>query len=123
MVNRVWSGISTTTVSPDATHSFRVFASSVSRRLSGIVLMGMELFSFHNKLVADLAPDKQDHDLVSLDIIQGTQVSRAQLKLAEGVWAQALDRFRECRRLLLQSGQDGRFQNSLLARRQRLELP
>src|SRR5437016_9334403 len=36
-------------VSPDSAHSFRVFFRSVSRRLSGIVLMAMKLLPFHDQ--------------------------------------------------------------------------
>jgi hypothetical protein len=35
----------------------------------------MELLAFHNEFVADLAPDDQEDNFVSFDIIQRTQVS------------------------------------------------
>jgi hypothetical protein len=85
--------------------------------------MGMELLTFHNEFVADLAPDKQEDNFVSLNIIQDTQVSSPQLKFSKGIRPQALDRFRERRRLMLQPGQDSRFQNSPFTCWQRAELP
>jgi hypothetical protein len=65
--------------------------------------MAMELLAFHNQLVPDLVSNDQDDNLVTLDIIQGTQVSRSQLKLSEGVGTQAFDRFRRRRGLVLQA--------------------
>jgi len=83
----------------------------------------MELLSFHNESIADFAPDNQDDNRISLDIIQGTQVTSPQFKRSERIGAQALDRFRGRRGLVLQPGQDSGFQDPLLAYWQRLELP
>jgi hypothetical protein len=47
----------------------------------------MKLLAFHNQFVPDLASDDQDDNLVSLNIIQGTQVSCPKLKLSERVGA------------------------------------
>src|SRR5688572_7183811 len=100
MASRRSSGISTITVSPDSAHSFRVFLRSISRRLSGIVLMAMKLLAFHNQFVADLPTDDENNDLVTPDIIQGTQVSCPQFELNQGIGSQSLDRFRRCRGLV-----------------------
>jgi hypothetical protein len=37
--------------------------------------MAMKLLAFYFEFVADFLPDDQDHNFVSLDIIQGTQVT------------------------------------------------
>jgi hypothetical protein len=55
--------------------------------------MAMELLTFHNQFVAQLAADDENDNLISLDILQGTQISRPQLELGEGIWAQSLDCF------------------------------
>jgi hypothetical protein len=85
--------------------------------------MAMKLLAFHYEFVADFLADDQNHNLVSLDIIQGTQVSCAQFKLSERIGTQALDRFRGRRGLLQEAGLDSRFQDPLLAYWQRPELP
>src|SRR5262249_38775937 len=105
-------------VSPDWAHSFRVFWRSVSSRLSGMVLMAMELLSSHDQLVAFFPPDDQDDYLVSFDIIQGTQVPCPKLELGQRIGTQLLDRFRRRRGLVFEPGQDSRFQDSLLTYRQ-----
>jgi hypothetical protein len=45
--------------------------------------MAMKLLAFHNKFVANFPPDDQHDNFLSFDIIQGTQVSRAQLRREE----------------------------------------
>jgi hypothetical protein len=85
--------------------------------------MAMKFLAFHNQLVADLAPDNQNDNFVSFDIIQGPQITCPQLELGQGIGTQPLDRFRGRRGLVLQPGQDGRLQDSLFASRQRPELP
>jgi hypothetical protein len=85
--------------------------------------MAMKFLTFHDESAADFAPDNQDDNLVSLDIIQGTQLAYPQFKLGERVGAQALDGFRGRRGLVLQPGQDRGFQDPLFAHRQRPELP
>jgi hypothetical protein len=80
--------------------------------------MAMELLAFHNQFVADLAPDNQDNNLVSFHIVQGTQVSCPQLELGQRVGAQPFTRPGGRRGMLFEPGQDGRFQDSLVADRQ-----
>jgi hypothetical protein len=84
--------------------------------------MAMKLLTFHNQLVAFLPPDDQDDNFVTFDIIQDTQVSRPKFELGQRVRTQALDRFRGRRGLVLQPGQNSRFQDSLIPRRQAPEL-
>jgi hypothetical protein len=74
--------------------------------------MAMKFLSFHNQFIAGFPPDDQNDDLIAFDIIQGTRVSDSQLKLRQGIGAQALDRFRRRRGLLLQTGQDGCLKNT-----------
>jgi hypothetical protein len=76
--------------------------------------MAMELLTFHDQLVAFFPSDDQDNNLVSFDIVQGTQVSCPKLELGERIGTQSFDRF--CRRsgLVLQPRQDSRFQESLV---------
>jgi hypothetical protein len=74
--------------------------------------MAMELLSFHDEFVADFSPDDEHDYFISLDIVQGAQVSRTELELGERIGAQPLDRFRWRRRLVLQAAPDGRFQDS-----------
>jgi len=69
----------------------------------------MELLAFHNQFVPHLASDDQDDNFISLDIIQGTQVSCPQFKLSERIRAQSLDRFRGRHGLVLEPGLDSRF--------------
>jgi hypothetical protein len=47
--------------------------------------MAIKLLAFHNESVADFSPDHQDDNLISLDIIQGPQVSKAQFKFSERI--------------------------------------
>jgi hypothetical protein len=76
--------------------------------------MAMEPLAFHNQFVSHLASDDQNNNFVSFDIMQRPQVACPQFKLSERIGPQALDRFRESCRLVLESGLDGRFQDSLL---------
>jgi hypothetical protein len=76
--------------------------------------MAMKLFSFHNQLVSDLAPHDQYDYFVSLDIIQGAQIPRAQFKLGQRIRSQTLDGFRRCGRLVLKPGENGRFEYPLV---------
>jgi len=83
----------------------------------------MELLPFHNQFVADLAGHDQYDNFVTLNIIQGAQVSCTQFKLGQRIGSQPLDCFRRCRGLVLKPGQDGRFQDSLVTGRQGPKLP
>jgi hypothetical protein len=83
----------------------------------------MKILAFHNQFVADFPSDDQDDNFVSFDIIQDTQVACPKLELRQRIGAQTLDRFRGHRGLVLQAGQDSRFQDSLVADRQRSQLP
>jgi hypothetical protein len=47
--------------------------------------MAMEFFPFHNQFVPGFPSDDQDDNLISLDIIQGTQVACAQFKLGKRI--------------------------------------
>jgi hypothetical protein len=80
--------------------------------------MAMELLAFHDQLVAFFSPDDQDNHFVSFDILQGTKVTCPKLKLGESIGTQPLERLCRRRRLMLQTGQDCRFQDSLLTCRQ-----
>jgi hypothetical protein len=75
--------------------------------------MAMKILAFHNQLVAFIPPNDQDDNFVAFDIIQGTQVARTKLELDQRIRTQALDRFRGCRGLVFQPGQNSRFQHSL----------
>jgi hypothetical protein len=63
--------------------------------------MAMKFFSFHYQFVSDFAPNNQDYHFVLLNIIQGPQISHAQLELSQGIWSQAFDRFRRLGRFVL----------------------
>src|SRR5262245_55049372 len=117
-----WSGNSTTTAWPESAHSFNVVRRSASSRLSGMVLMPMKLLSSHDQFVADLPPHDEQNDFRSLDIIQDAEVAGAQLKLSKGVGTQLLDGLRQRRRLMKQPCLDCRFEEALLAGRQRPQL-
>jgi hypothetical protein len=71
--------------------------------------MTMELFSFDNELVAGVAADYQQDDLLSLDIIQHAQIPCSQLEFSQRIWPKAFDR--PCRSgwLVLKPGHDGRL--------------
>jgi hypothetical protein len=71
--------------------------------------MATELFSFHNQFVADFSPHDEYDNLVSFDIIQGSQISRTQFKFGQRIGSQSFDSLRRCLGLLLKPGQDGRF--------------
>jgi hypothetical protein len=77
--------------------------------------MAMEFLSFNYQFVPHLAPDGQDDNFLSLDIIQGSQVPCSQFKLGEWIGTQSLDRFRRRCGLVLKSGLNCCFQDSLLA--------
>jgi hypothetical protein len=47
--------------------------------------MATEFLAFHNEFIANLAADRDDDYLFLLDIIQGSEVSCAKLKLRERV--------------------------------------
>jgi hypothetical protein len=85
--------------------------------------MAMKLLTFHDQLVAFFSPDDQDDNLVTFDIIQGTQAPGPKFELGQRIGPQALDRFRGRRWLVLQPGQNGRFEESLVACRQAPQLP
>src|SRR5207244_2940530 len=68
IASKRWSGISTITVWPDSAHSFSVFFSSVSRRLSGIVLMAMKYLTFDDQLVSYFAAHEEHDDLTFIHI-------------------------------------------------------
>ncbi|MBX7105795.1 MAG: hypothetical protein K1X57_17055 [Gemmataceae bacterium] len=85
--------------------------------------MAMKLLPFHNERVADLPTDDQDDNLITLHIVQRPQVAHPQFELGQRVGAKLFDRFRECFRLILQSGQDRRLHNALFAGGQVTELP
>jgi hypothetical protein len=71
--------------SPESAHSRRVWPEFVSRKLSGIVFMLMELFSFDYQLVPNFSADDQKHDFIVTHIIQHAQFTDAKLKLGKGV--------------------------------------
>jgi hypothetical protein len=48
--------------------------------------MAMELLTFHYQFVAHLAADDENDNLIPLDIIQCTQISRSQLERSERIW-------------------------------------
>jgi hypothetical protein len=81
--------------------------------------MGMKLLAFNNQLVSDFASNDQNHNLVSFDIIQGTQVACAYFELSKWIGAQALDRLGSSCRVVLESGLDSCLQDSLVTGRQR----
>jgi hypothetical protein len=85
--------------------------------------MAIKLLAFDDQLVPYFAPHKEHHNFAFVHIIQGTQISRPQFKLGEKIGAQAFQRFRGRRRLVLESGQDSCFQGSLVTGRQRPQLP
>jgi hypothetical protein len=80
--------------------------------------MAMELLSFDNQFVTGLPPHDEEDNLVTLYIIQGTQVSYPQLKLRQRIGSQPFDSFRRSFGLVLEPGQDRRFQDSPITRRQ-----
>src|SRR2546426_748915 len=88
-----------------------------------MVLMAMEFLAFHDQLVADLTAYEQNDNLVLLDIIQGTQVSRPQFEIGKKIGTQTLDGLRRLRRFVFQPRLDRRFQDSLLTDRQPSQLP
>jgi hypothetical protein len=64
----------------------------------------MKLLSLDNQFVADFSPHNQDYNLVSLHMIQGPQVSRAQLELGQRIGAQPFDCLRRRGWLVLETG-------------------
>src|SRR5436190_14185528 len=87
MVTSRWSGSWTTKVEPESAHSLRVLRTFASRRLSGIVLMRIELLSGHDQPVADFAAHDDEDDFVSLDIVQRAELPHAEFELDEWGWA------------------------------------
>jgi hypothetical protein len=85
--------------------------------------MGIEFLAFDNQIVTALTSHNQDDDFVSLNIIQHSQVPRPQLVMGERIWPQALDGLCGRGGLVLQARLDRRFEDSLLSRRQRSQLP
>src|SRR5690349_17759676 len=88
-----------------------------------MVFMAMELLAFHNQLVANLAADREDDNLIVLNIIQDSEVSRAKLILRERIRPQSFDRFRGAVGLVLLPSKNSGFQDSLFTRKQRPKLP
>jgi hypothetical protein len=84
--------------------------------------MAMKILAFHYQLVADLATDNEHDNFVSLDIVQGTQVSCSQFELCQRIGTKALDCLRRCHGLVLKAGEDGRLQNALVPHGQRSKL-
>jgi hypothetical protein len=56
--------------------------------------MAMEFLPFDKQLVPELASNDQNDDLITHNIVQGTQVFCSQFELCEGIGAQAFDGFR-----------------------------
>src|SRR5262245_23520164 len=109
-----WSGSSTTTAWPESAHSVNVARRFASSWLSGTILMPMELHSFHDQFVPDLAPHNKQDDLRSLDIVQDAEVADAQLEFRKRVGAQLLDGLRQHCRLMEEARLDRRFEEALL---------
>jgi hypothetical protein len=84
--------------------------------------MPMELLTFDDQRIANFAAHEEHNNFAFIDIIQGTQVSRTQFEISKKIGAQAFDRFRRRRGLVLQPGHDSRFQDSLITERQRSQL-
>jgi hypothetical protein len=85
--------------------------------------MAMEFLAFNDQFVSCLAIDDQDDDLFAFDIVQCTQIARAQLEFRKRIGSQAFDRSRGRRGIVLEPRKNGRLENPLLSRRQRSELP
>jgi hypothetical protein len=62
--------------------------------------MGMEFLSFHDEFIADLAAHEKNDHFAFIDIIQDTQIARAQFELGEQIGAQPLDGLRGRGRLV-----------------------
>jgi hypothetical protein len=84
--------------------------------------MAMKLLTFDDQLVAYFAANEEDDNFAFIDILQDMQVSCTQFEVRKQIGAQAFDRFRGRRGLVLQPGQDRRFQDSLVTDRQRPQL-
>jgi hypothetical protein len=76
----------------------------------------MKLLSFHNQLVADLAPHHQQHYLRLFDIIQHPEVADTQFKFRERIGPQLLDGLCGRCRLMDKAGLDRGFQEPPLTR-------
>jgi hypothetical protein len=66
--------------------------------------MAMKFLSFYAELVANFPPYDEDHNLVILHIIQGTQVSYPQLKLCQRIGSQPFDCLRRRLGLVFEPG-------------------
>jgi hypothetical protein len=87
-----------------------------------MILMAMELLAFYDQFVADLPPHDKQNDLRSLDIVQNAEVSDAPLELGKRVRTQPLDGPGQRRRLMEETGLNRRFEEAVLAGRQRVQL-
>jgi len=76
----------------------------------------MEFLPFHYQLVSHLAPENQNNDRVVFNIVEGAKVARTQFEFCKRIGAQAFDRLRNDRGLMLKPGQDCCFEDSLFAR-------
>ena len=95
-------------------HSLKVARRFASSRLSGMVLMAMELLASHDKFVTELSSHHKQNDLFAFDIIQVAKVADSQLKFGKRVGTQLLYSFRPCSRLMEETCLDCRFENTLL---------
>src|SRR5262245_33936202 len=84
----------------------------------------MELFAFHDELVALLCAHQKDSHFVFLriDIVQDAELARAQFVLCERILAELLYGFRGLFRLIGQTTMDGGFDGSLILRRQIIQV-
>jgi hypothetical protein len=80
--------------------------------------MSMELKASYNERVAYFAANDQQHDLPVIDlyIIQHTEVADTQFEFSKRIRAKSRDRFGFRHRLMAQSREYGRFDDSLLTR-------
>jgi hypothetical protein len=75
--------------------------------------MAMKLLPFHDQSIPYFPADDQDDDLVSLNTVQDTEITRPQFELGQRIGSQTLDGLGERGGLVEKPGLDGRFQGPL----------
>jgi len=84
--------------------------------------MAMKFFTFHNKLVADLATDHKQDNFFAFYIIQRAKVSGAQFKLGQRIGPQLLDCTSWSRRLIRKACQNRCLKYPLITCGKRLQV-
>jgi hypothetical protein len=84
--------------------------------------MLIKRLAFDDQLVSLFAADDQNDDFAAFDIIESSQLARAQFEFSQRIRSQLFDGLGFGRRLLFEPCNDRRLKDSPLARGQRTEL-